>query len=51
MDVKGAAAAIEAVSPRRVIPMHYGKIVGSRDDALELQRLTGFTVDILEAEE
>jgi len=51
MDVKAAAAAIEAVSPRRVIPMHYGKIVGTRDDALELQRLTSFTVDILEAEE
>ena len=50
MNAKDAAAAVEAVCPRRVIPMHYGKIVGSRDDAVKLQSLTGFAVDILEAE-
>ncbi len=33
MDAEEAAAAARAISPRIVIPMHYGEIVGSRKDA------------------
>ncbi|MBW2059513.1 MAG: MBL fold metallo-hydrolase [Deltaproteobacteria bacterium] len=36
MDVDEAIEAVRAIKPKIVVPMHYGKIVGSEDDAKRL---------------
>ena len=39
MDVKEAVEAAKMINPRIAVPMHYGKIVGSKKDALEFKKL------------
>lgn len=52
MDAEQAVAAARAINPRIAIPMHYGKIVGSEDDATRFaEKLSGeITVVIKEKE-
>lgn len=51
MDAKEAARAANLIQPRLIIPMHYGAIVGKREDAERLARLVDIPVRILEPEE
>ena len=39
MTSEEACKAAELIKPKYVIPMHYGSIVGSKDDALKLKQL------------
>lgn len=39
MDAEEAAKAIEHLKPKFAIPMHYGKVIGSRKDADEFEEL------------
>lgn len=39
MDVEEAVAAVEDIKPRYVIPMHYGSIVGTKDDGSRFAEL------------
>jgi len=39
MTAKEAAQAVEKIKPKIAIPMHYGTIVGSEDDAKEFKKL------------
>ncbi len=39
MTAKEAAEAVEKIKPKVAIPMHYGTIVGSEDDAKEFRQL------------
>lgn len=50
MDVDEAVKAIEDIKPKVVIPMHYGKIIGSENDALRLKKSTSVRVEILKPE-
>lgn len=50
MTPEEAAKAVEMISPKRSIPMHWGDIIGGRDDALRFKELAKCKVDILEPE-
>jgi len=39
MTVDEAVQATEAINPKLVVPMHYGKILGSVSDAIRFQNL------------
>ncbi|MBT4824719.1 MBL fold metallo-hydrolase [Candidatus Woesearchaeota archaeon] len=48
MDAKEAAVATKMFNPKKVIPIHYGSIVGNKEDAVVFENLCGCEVDILE---
>ncbi len=48
MNTKEALKAIELITPGKVIPMHYGKIVGDRKDAEFLKSNSKAPVEILD---
>jgi L-ascorbate metabolism protein UlaG (beta-lactamase superfamily) len=48
MTAEEAAEAAEAIQPKVAIPMHYGSIVGSAQDARRFQELCSVEVRILE---
>ncbi len=51
MTVSEAVQAVNAIKPKVAVPMHYGTIVGSIDDAQEFKRaVTGCEVHILAKE-
>ncbi len=50
MDAAQAAAAADAIRPQVAVPMHYGEVVGSDQDAREFQRLCKAEVRILRRE-
>jgi len=50
MDAKEAAKAADVIKPKIAIPMHWGSIVGSKEDAEEFERLCKCEVRILEKE-
>ncbi|MFO8051080.1 MAG: MBL fold metallo-hydrolase [Thermoplasmatota archaeon] len=50
MTPQEAAKAVELISPKRSIPMHWGDIIGGRDDALKFKELAKCQVDIMEPE-
>ncbi len=50
MTVQETAEAVASINPKVVIPMHYGAIVGSRQDAEALQKLVKCEVKILDKE-
>lgn len=53
MDVNEAHEAVKLIKPSVVIPMHWGSIIGTRDEALEFKELCeadGFRVEILAKE-
>jgi len=50
MDAKEAAKAANIIKPKIAIPMHWGSIVGSKEDAEEFKRLCNVEVKILEEE-
>ena len=45
-----AAQAVEAIKPKVAVPMHYGSVVGSAQDAQEFKRLCKSEVRVFEAE-
>jgi L-ascorbate metabolism protein UlaG (beta-lactamase superfamily) len=47
MNAREAASAANVMKPKLAIPIHFGSIVGSDDDALEFQRLCECEVKIL----
>lgn len=47
MDAKDAAEAADKINPEVAIPMHYGSIVGSVNDAQRFKKLCGCKVEIL----
>jgi L-ascorbate metabolism protein UlaG (beta-lactamase superfamily) len=51
MTASEAAQAANTINPAVAIPMHYGAIVGSKEDALEFKRLARCRVEILMQEE
>jgi L-ascorbate metabolism protein UlaG (beta-lactamase superfamily) len=50
MTVQEAAEAVKSLNPKVVIPMHFGSVVGSRQDAETLPGLVKCEVRILEKE-
>lgn len=53
MSVEEAFEAVKLIKPSLVIPMHYGSVVGSKEDAKEFADLCkeeGFDVEVLEVE-
>ena len=48
MNSKEAAEAVRIIRPKQVIPMHWGSIVGSRIDALDVkEKLKDFPIEVL----
>jgi len=50
MTADEAAAACRAIGPKLAIPMHYGAIVGSAEDAERFRKGAGCRVEVLTAE-
>ena len=51
MTVEEAVEAAQALSPKVVVPMHYGQIIGTAEDAKRFQKLcNGMLVEILPRE-
>jgi L-ascorbate metabolism protein UlaG (beta-lactamase superfamily) len=50
MTAKEAAEAVATINPKVVIPMHFGAIVGERNDAETFKKLVTCQVEILEKE-
>jgi len=50
MTPQEAAEAVAAINPKVVIPMHFGSIVGQRNDAETFKKLVKCQVEILEKE-
>lgn len=50
MTAEEAAKAVASFEPVLAIPMHYGSIVGDRDDAERFKKLSEIPVEILEKE-
>ncbi|MBS1266389.1 MAG: hypothetical protein MAG795_00356 [Candidatus Woesearchaeota archaeon] len=48
MNAEQAAKAANIIKPKLAIPMHYGSIVGSKEDAEKFKRLCDSKVNILE---
>ena len=48
MTPEEAARAVSMIKPKKVIPMHWGDIVGSREDAEKLGKLVDCEVEILD---
>lgn len=48
MTAEEAAEAVRTIKPRRAIPMHYGAIVGSEEDAQRFAQLAEVPVEILQ---
>lgn len=48
MDAKEAAEAANTIKPKLAIPMHYGSIVGSEEDAKKFKELCNVEVEIME---
>ncbi|MBN2566969.1 MBL fold metallo-hydrolase [Candidatus Woesearchaeota archaeon] len=47
MNPEQAAEAVASFRPHKAIPMHWGKIIGSRNDALRFQSIATVPVEIL----
>ena len=39
MDYKEASSLTNIINPKYVIPIHYGTIVGSKEDAIKFEKL------------
>jgi L-ascorbate metabolism protein UlaG (beta-lactamase superfamily) len=50
MTAEEAAKAVQSFEPKVAIPMHYGAIVGDKDDAVRFKQLCETPVEILEKE-
>jgi L-ascorbate metabolism protein UlaG (beta-lactamase superfamily) len=50
MDVDEALEALALIEPAMAIPMHYGDIVGTKEDAVRFQELSPVPVSILPLE-
>ena len=51
MTPEEAAEAVSMIKPKKVIPMHWGDIVGSREDAERFKKLADCEVEILDIQE
>lgn len=51
MDTMGAVDAVSAINPRVAIPMHYGTVVGSKEDAVRFSNLCTCEVAMLTPEQ
>jgi len=50
MDVAEAVEAVKAINPEVAIPMHYGDIIGSVEDARKFKEMSPVKVEILKKE-
>ena len=50
MSAEEAAEAVKKIKPKIAIPMHYGSIVGTKEDAYRFEKLAKCEVKILEKE-
>jgi len=50
MDAKEAAAIVNKIRPSMAVPMHWGDLIGKRDDALAFREECKVPVTIMEAE-
>ena len=50
MDVTEALQAVNIIQPKIAIPMHYGKLVGTKMDAEKFKQLAGCKVELLQNE-
>jgi len=48
MTAEEAIEAANAIKPKVAVPMHYGSIVGTEEDAQRFKRLGSVRVEILE---
>jgi len=48
MDAQEAALAADSIKPKIAVPMHYGAIVGSTNDADKFKKLCQVEVKIME---
>jgi len=48
MTAEEAAEAVGLISPKKAIPMHWGDIIGGREDAEKFKKIAGCDVQILE---
>lgn len=39
MDYKEATTLVNKIKPKIVVPIHYGSIIGTKEDAIEFQKL------------
>lgn len=46
MNYKEAAELINIVKPKKVIPMHYGEIVGDKEDAIKFKKLINENIEV-----
>jgi len=51
MDAEEAAKACQILNPKIAIPMHYGDVVGSGEDAKKFKEMSSVKVEILKKEE
>ncbi len=51
MTPEEAAEAVSMIKPKKAVPMHWGDIVGSRDDAERFKKLADCEVEILKIQE
>lgn len=47
MTAEEAVEAVKAIKPKVVVPMHYGDIVGTNDDATRFKKLSSVPVEII----
>lgn len=46
MNYKEAAKLINIIKPKKVIPMHYGEIVGNKEDAIKFKKLINENIEV-----
>lgn len=47
MDAKQAAELVNTITPSLAIPMHFGSIIGNKEDAIKFKQLSKISVEIL----
>ena len=47
MDAREAAKAVEMIKPKKAMPIHWGKIIGSKADADKFKELVGDTAEVI----
>ncbi len=46
MNVKEAASLINTIEPQIAIPIHYGDVIGNKDDAILFKKLVKESIEV-----